>query len=238
MKHIIPLIFCIAVACSLPAQTRSPKRGVSFNFTNDADLKALQPGTSWFYNWGTTPNNVVDTYNNVYEYEFCPMAWNGNWNSDAIRTYVKAHPDCKYILAFNEPNFKNQANLTPRQAADRWPDLKALAQELGLKIISPACNYSPDTYGTPKAWFDEFFQYVDINDVDGIALHSYMGWASATKSYVQQYIGYYHKPIWLTEFCAWDNFTQNQGGTALQQRKEMIDMLDFLETEPMVARYA
>jgi len=238
MKHIISIILCISVACSLSAQTRSPKRGVSFNFTNDADLKALQPGTSWFYNWGTTPNNVTNTYNSVYGYEFCPMAWNGNWNSDAIRTYVKAHPDCKYILAFNEPNFNSQANMTPRQAADRWPALKALAQELGLKIISPACNYSPDAYGTPKKWFDEFFQYVDINDVDGIAIHSYMGWASATIGYVQEYIGYYHKPIWLTEFCAWDNFTQNQGGTALQQRKAMIDMIDFLENEPMVARYA
>ncbi|MCL1943473.1 MAG: glycosyl hydrolase [Candidatus Azobacteroides sp.] len=241
MKNKGIIIICLLLGSSLflQAQTRSPKRGVSFNFTNDADLEALRPGTSWFYNWGPTPNNVVDTYNSVYGYEFCPMAWNGNWNSDAIRNYVKAHPDCKYILAFNEPNFSDQANMTPRQAADSWPALKALALELGLKIISPACNYSGwSQYSTPAKWFDEFFQYVDINDVDGIAIHSYMGWAVATTGYVKEYIDRYNKPLWLTEFCAWDNFTQNQGGTALQQRKEMIDMLDYLETEPMVARYA
>jgi len=239
MKHLISIILCIAVVCALPAQTRSPKRGVSFNFTNDADLKALQPGTTWFYNWGTTPNNVTNTYNSVYGYEFCPMACGGSWDSNAIRNYVKAHPDCKYILAFNEPNFQDQANLTPRQAADRWPALKALAQELGLKIISPACNYSGwAAYGTPQKWFDEFFQYVDINDVDGIAIHSYMGWAASTAGYVEQYYQLYKKPIWLTEVCQWDNFTQNQGGTALVQRREMVDLIDALEQNDHCARYA
>jgi len=236
---VIATIFCLFVVCALPAQTRSPKRGVSFNFTNDADLKALQPGTSWFYNWGPTPNNVTNTYNSVYGYEFCPMAWNGSWNSDAIRNYVQAHPDCQYILAFNEPNFTDQANMTPRQAADKWPALKALAQELGLKIISPACNYSGwAQYSTPKKWFDEFFQYVDINDVDGIAIHSYMGWAIATAGYVEEYYQYYKKPVWLTEVCQWDNFTSNQGGTALVQRREMIDLVDSLERTDHCARYA
>lgn len=224
---------------SLHSQTRSPKRGVSFNFTNEADLSALQYGTSWFYNWGTTPNNVTTTYHDVYGYEFCPMIWGGSWDENVIRNYVNAHPDCKYLLAWNEPNFRDQANLTPRQAADLWPSVKALAQELNLKIISPACNYSSWTeYGSPDLWLDEFFSYVDINDVDGIALHSYMGWASATEWYMSQYIQKYNKPIWLTEFCAWDNFWENGGGTALVQRREMIDLLEYLETEPMIARYA
>lgn len=239
IHKILLLLACCIFVNTLQSQTRSPKRGVSFNFTNDADLKALQPGTSWFYNWGETPGNVTATYHSVYGYEFCPMTWNGGWNSAAIRNYVKANPDCKYLLAFNEPNFKEQANLTPRQAADRWPELMALAKELNLKVISPACNYSAwAQYGTPAKWFDEFFQYVDIDDVDGIAIHSYMGWASATAGYVKEYIEKYNKPVWLTEFCAWDNFQQNQGGTALVQRREMIDLLEYLETEPMVARYA
>ena len=241
MKKKVFVLAIVAIFCvyNLQAQTRSPKRGVSFNFTNEADLQALQFGTSWFYNWGTSPNNVTSTYYSKYGYEFCPMTWNGNWNSSAIRTYVKANPDCKYILAFNEPNFQNQANLTPAQAAARWPDLKALAQELNLKIISPACNYSGwADWGTPKKWFDAFFQLVPLSDVEGIAIHSYMGWASATAGYVEEYYGYYKKPIWLTEFCHWDNFTQNNGGTALVQRKEMIDLLNDLELNDHCARYA
>lgn len=244
MKNTVYKIITLSVGLCLflvtaQAQTRSPKRGVSFNFTNDADMGALQPGTSWFYNWGTTPNSVTNTYNRVYGYEFCPMTWNGNWDSNAIRNYVKANPDCKYLLAFNEPNFRDQANLTPTQAAARWPDLMALANELGLKVISPACNYSSwSEYSSPEKWLNEFFQYVDIDDVEGIAIHSYMGWASATQWYVGEYIKKYNKPVWLTEFCAWDDFTNNQGGTALVQRREMIDLLEYLETEPMVGRYA
>ena len=237
--RIVALSVCCCLFFNVQAQTRSPKRGVSFNFTNNADLEALQAGTSWFYNWGTSPNQVTDTYHRVYGYEFCPMAWNGNWNSSAIRDYVIANPDCKYLLAFNEPNFREQANLTPRQAADRWPELMALARELGLKVISPACNYSAWTeYSSPEKWLDEFFSYVDIDDIDGLAIHSYMGWASATKWYVSTYIEKYKKPIWLTEFCAWDDFSSNNGGTALVQRREMIDLLEYLETEPMVAKYA
>jgi len=236
MKKILFLILCISVVCSLPAQTRSPKRGVSFDFNNNADLGALQPGTSWFYNWGTAPNaGIVNSYNSVYGYEFCPMAWNGGYDSSAIRTYVQAHPECKYILAFNEPNLTDQAYMTPQQAAAAWPALKALARELNLKIISPACNYSGwAQYGSPQLWFDAFFQLVDINDVDGIAIHSYMGGASATLGYVEQYYQLYKKPIWLTEFCEWDNFT----GNALQQRQGMIDMIDSLERTPHCARYA
>lgn len=238
---ILIISFVLPFASGISAQTRSAKRGVSFNFTNDADLAALQTGTSWFYNWGPAPNNVTNSYNSIYGYEFCPMAWNGGYNADAIRTYVQAHPDCRYILAFNEPNFTDQANMTPQQAAAAWPALKALAQELNLQIISPACNYSSWTqYSAPYKWLDEFFAQpgVSIDDVAGIAIHSYMGWAVATNGYVQEYIDRYNKPLWLTEFCAWDNFQTNNGGTALQQRKEMIDMIDFLEQNPMVARYA
>jgi len=244
MKRIFYILLSITIASALTAQTRSPKRGVSVgsDFNDDADLKALQPGTSWFYNWGTSPgSNILNTYNSVYGYEFCPMTWNGNYNASQIRTYVQAHPECKYILAFNEPNFTSQANMTPAQAAAVWPALKALAAELNLQIISPACNYSSWTqYSAPYKWLDEFFAQpgVSINDVAGIAIHSYMGWAVATNGYVQEYINRYNKPLWLTEFCAWDNFTTNNGGTALQQRREMIDMLDFLEQNPMVARYA
>jgi hypothetical protein len=66
-----------------------------------------------------------------------------------------------------------------------------------------------------------------------------MGWSSALIGYVKEYIGYYNKPIWLTEFCSWDD----RSGTAadpmkLIQKEYLVDTFDFLETEPMVARYA
>jgi hypothetical protein len=109
-----------------------------------------------------------------------------------------------------------------------------------LKVISPALNYSSWTeWNSPKKWLDAFFQSVPVEEIDGIALHCYMGWSEALINYVQEYIQYYHKPIWLTEFCAWDN----RDGTPDEamkkiQREYLVDAFDFLETEPMVARYA
>ncbi|MBQ8055737.1 MAG: discoidin domain-containing protein, partial [Paludibacteraceae bacterium] len=232
------LTFCgLMCALFLSAQTLSPKRGVSFNYTNEADLKAMS-GTSWFYNWGPTPNNVGNIISS-YHHEFCPMIWSGDGDANAIRNYVKSHPECKYLLWLNEPNFKEQAYMTPQQAAAKFPAAKALCQELGLKMISPACNYSAwAEYNTPAKWYDEFFKLVDKSNFAGLAIHSYMGWATATANYVEEYYQRYGLPIWLTEFCHWDDFTSNNGGTKEQQLKEMIDAVELLETNPHVARYA
>ena len=236
------LLLSIGIGCMLTieAQTKSWKRGACMSNVRDADFEALQPGLTWFYDWGNIPSSIGISASDARNIEYCPMRWGDSWNPDAIRNYVNIHPNCKYLLTFNEPNFKDQANLTPQQAAARWPEIKALANELNLKIISPGVNYSPWTeWGTPKKWLDAFFELVPIDDVDGIALHCYMGWSSALTGYVKEYINYYNKPIWLTEFCAWDD----RWGTPTEemkkiQREYLVDTFDFLETEPMVARYA
>ena len=36
----------------------------------------------------------------------------------------------KHLLAFNEPNFYSQSNLTPMQAAKLWPTIEAIAKEV------------------------------------------------------------------------------------------------------------
>ena len=71
---------------------------------------------------------------------------------DRIRTYKATHPQCEYLLAFNEPNLTDQCNYTPQQAAVQWPRLKELADELGMKLVSPAMNY-----GTLGGYSDPVF---------------------------------------------------------------------------------
>ena len=236
------LLISIALGCifTLEAQTKSRKRGACMSDVRDADFEALQPGLTWFYDWGNTPSATGISASDARNIEYCPMRWGAGWNPAAIRNYVKTHPNCKYLLTFNEPNFKDQANLTPQQAAAYWPEIKALADELNLKIIAPALNYSPwAEWGTPQKWLDAFFELVPPDDIDGIALHCYMGWSSSLISYVREYINYYNKPIWLTEFCAWDDRSGTPAAEMQKiQREYLVDTFDFLETEPMVARYA
>ncbi|OGX91017.1 hypothetical protein BEN49_21420 [Hymenobacter coccineus] len=57
------------------AQTKSPKRGVAYDFTSAADLQALAPGLSWWYGWAPIPKAAVaNTYQGLGS-EFVPMQW-------------------------------------------------------------------------------------------------------------------------------------------------------------------
>ncbi|MDR2805946.1 MAG: carbohydrate-binding protein [Dysgonamonadaceae bacterium] len=240
MRKILLYLLCAGCCCAANAQTKSGKRGACMSNLREADFDALHTGMSWFYDWGNSPGNMGAYVSDKYNIEYCPMRWGNDWNPNLIRNYVQDHPNCKYLLTFNEPNFKSQSNLTPQQAAALWPEIRALADEMGLKVISPALNYSGWTeWGTPKKWLDAFFQLVPMDEVDGIALHCYMGWSEALIGYVQEYIRYYNKPIWLTEFCAWDDRSGTPDAAMKKiQREYLVDAFDFLETEPMVARYA
>ncbi|GHT34380.1 hypothetical protein FACS189434_10460 [Bacteroidia bacterium] len=214
-------------------QSRSEKKGVGFAFQVVEDVDALGSAISWSYNWGISQSETYDASFAEYNLDYFPMAWNGV-NETTLRNYIANHPKCKYILAFNEPNLTDQANMTPSQAAEKWPQLKAIAKELGLKIISPAMNNGTLAgYADPIKWLDEFFNLVPISDVDGIAIHCYMPAAAATKAFIERFKKY-DKPIWLTEFCAWDG---NQV-TRASQMKYMSDIINYMEAEPAVERYA
>jgi len=132
MKKITILFAAALIAGSAMA---SEKRGISENqFTYACQMKALTPRCKWYYNWGQTPTKgFEDQVADFTELEFVPMAWNG-FNEATIRDYVKSHPQCKYILGYNEPNFKAQSNKTPQQAASEWPALQALVVALGAGL--------------------------------------------------------------------------------------------------------
>ena len=219
-------------------QKKSPKRGVSFNFGQlpDNDIPLLGPACSWSYNWGSSTSNQAFQLFEQYDMDFCPMAWNANWNENTFRQFKQLHPECEYILAYNEPNLTDQANMIPSKAAEDWPRLVAIAKELNMKLIAPAMNYGTlQGYHDPWKWYDEFFSQpgVSWDDVDGIALHCYMGSAQAMKGFVDGFKKY-GKPIWLTEFCNW----ANNNISAEAQMKYLVEALNLLEADDAVFRYA
>lgn len=215
-------------------QKRSEKRGVSYNFQIMDDVELLGGGVSWFYNWANDISTDLDQKTTAKNIAFFPMTWNGNFSKDKIRAYKAKHPSCQYLLAYNEPNLTDQANMTPQQAAAIFNEVKSLADELNMKIISPAMNYGTLAgYSDPIKWLDEFFQLVPLSYFDGIALHCYMAVPAAFKSYVERFKKY-GKPIWMTEFCAWEPSITN----ANQQMRYMCDVLNYMEANPNVVRYA
>lgn len=222
------------------AQKRSEKRGISQNgFTYPEEITALSPGISWYYNWGTTPSKIEEkVVGPGTSIDFVPMAWNGNFDEQKLREYLDSHPGVKYLLGFNEPNFKKQANMTPAQAVEIWPKLEKIASDFNLEIVGPALNYSPDApYKDPVTWYDEFFKLAPNARVDYLALHCYMITSDALINFVNKIANRYNKKIWLTEFCAWDNLTYDQTARTIQ-RDEMVRKVEALELNSAVAKYS
>jgi hypothetical protein len=247
---LFPIIFSI-LSLSVFSQKRSEKRGVSYEIPYIEDLPVLSKGVSWFYNWGVTPgNSAVAAISDEYM-DYVPMTWNNGYNRTNLRNYLTTHPKVKYILGFNEPNFTAQANMTPTQAAAAWPELEAIANEFNLKIVGPAVNYAPGgsgsvtengvNYTDPWKYYDAFFAACTNCRVDYVAVHSYMNDPSAVVWYVNQFISKYNKPVWLTEFCAWEYkapMTTSKTEGYAYQKDGMIRKIEQLELNPMVAKYA
>ncbi|MGI4737670.1 MAG: glycosyl hydrolase [Janthinobacterium lividum] len=227
------------------AQTKSPKRGLAYDIKSVADLNVLAPGLTWWYNWGPAPAAAVASTYPGLGLEFVPMQWNKDLDGGTVtadKLAAKVPAGAKYLLGFNEPNFRLQANLTPTQAAALWPVLQDVAQRKNLKLVSPALNYCGDcvaengvTYYSPTQYLDAFFAACPSCQVDYIAVHTYV----CEERYLRDKIAElkkYNKPIWLTEFSCGD--MDHSQITLNLQKKYLTDAVNYLENEPAVFRYS
>lgn len=215
---------------------RSAKRGICYNSFSTSDLSLMCPAISWAYNWGKTTSETQAQAFDAAGIDYCPMVWSGHPDLNAMKRFVEAHPNTQYLLAFNEPNLRDQANMTPYQAAQLWPEVVDAARQLNLKLVSPAMNYGTLAgYSDPCKWLDEFFSQpgVSIDDIDAISIHCYMSSVGGLRNFVEKFRRY-NKPVWLTEFCAWDPAPSN----AEKQCDYMCQALNYLEQEPLVQRYS
>ena len=236
-KTAISLALAGVMALGFTADAKSVKRGVCHNnFGFIEQMQIMEPGISWYYSWGTVPQAETDycSYNDV---EFVPMIW-GRYQTNEesyqkVRDWCREHPETKYLLGFNEPNFGDQANMTPQEAAELWPQVVALAKECGLKLVAPALNFSAGTYASPTKWMDEFVAIVGLDSFDYTAIHSYGGY-SITCQLAEDFHNRYGKDVWLTEFCDWSSENVSQSA----QVSFMQPMIGWLETTPWIFRYA
>lgn len=214
-------------------QQKSPKRGVSFNWTLDSDFDNLGPVVSWSYNWGNSHADQLDGKYDEYGIQYVPMCWNASYSAATVSNSLDKQSGQKYLLGFNEPNLKDQCNMTPSQAAEKWGDVVELAKENNAKLISPAMNWGTLAgWANGVSWLEKFFELVDPDDVHGIAVHIYMGSAQSALGDLERYKKF-GKPLWLTEFCAWEGTSSSAA-----QCDFMSQMLNALEQDPDLERYA
>lgn len=227
-------ISIIALLFPITLFAKSDKRGVGENlFQYWAQLEALQPGLTWYYNWSDEEKSNVEGQDFL---EYVPMTWGGNFNAEKIRQYCSNHPEVKYLLGFNEPNFKSQSNLSPEVAAAAWPEVQALAREFNLELVAPALNYSPDApYNDPIKWMDEFVALVGPDAFDYTAIHAYGGFGVMSEL-ATNFHDKYGKPVWVTEFCFWPG--ESGGVSVTSQINMMVQSLEWLEKTEWIHRYA
>ncbi|MBI9039927.1 glycosyl hydrolase [Lutibacter sp.] len=239
-KKVLYAIVLLFICSQNYAQNKSYKRGVAYGYHSVNDMQKVSENISWWYNWGAQPDNAIrSTYQN-YNVDFTPMAWNGTGIS-AVNNWVNQDSKVKYILGFNEPNFKDQANMTPSQAATAWPAFQSIAKSHNLKTVGPAVNYCGNcvsengtTYTNAFKYLDDFFAACTDCEVDYIALHWY-GSGNSIVGYIND-ARKYNKPIWVTEFASWDY--SNPVQSVEEQKKYLAGTVNFLERDPDVYRYS
>ncbi|XP_060577838.1 uncharacterized protein LOC132734956 [Ruditapes philippinarum] len=200
----------------------SNKKGISLwpdQYSCD-DFKALN-NMSWWYDWHSdlafwnkkVPANCSPMPQHI------PMIWTySNHSTINIPQYAQ------FILGFNEPDHKDQANLSPRTAANAWREVEKHSR--GLPLVSPA----------PAAqnfhWLDEFFSLCHGCRVDYIGAHAYSCSANHVMSYLHKLYQRYQKKIWLTEFACPQSWNEKQ------QLHLMETLLPRLEAAHYVFRYS
>ena len=242
MKKIVLISVLLVCGFAIYSQTKSYKRGVAYGYHSANDMKNFSPDISWWYNWYSQPDVAIRTTYQKYSVDFTPMAWNATGIS-GVGGYCDKDTTINYLLGFNEPNFKEQANMTPTQAAKAWPALQKIAQKHDLKIVGPAVNYCSKEgsvfengtyYTNPFKYLDDFFALCDTCQIDYIGLHWY-GAGNSIMNYVND-ARKYKKPFWVTEFASWDYSSPVQNES--EQIKYLAGTTNFLERDPDVYRYS
>ncbi|RDW82447.1 hypothetical protein BP6252_03559 [Coleophoma cylindrospora] len=219
-------------SASASATASSPpgprKRGLPYN---DATLTNSFGGPnsqiSWGYNWGQTPGAGFPA-----KYEYVPLLWSNA--SDLTSTWfanvnAAIAAGTTHILAFNEPDYSGQANMSPLAAAQaymKWMQPFAGKVKLGAPVVTNG--------GPPMGveWLKEFMALCPACTIDFVPLHWYDGAFNYAyfRYYIENFYAQIRKPIWITEFNGYGD-----DATVISFLKKVMPWLDSLS---YVERYA
>jgi hypothetical protein len=237
-RHFLKLAAAAALAAQVNGLSQttvairgSAKKGIGLS-TRDAHwrnkLNTLR--AQWLYTWGSRK-----PYGIPAGVEFVPMVW-GYRDASHLATELTI---CKQsggpaILAFNEPDGKDQANLSVETVLEAWPQLMAANVKLG----SPAC-VQPD-----GEWMRKFMERAEKLKyrVDFVCIHSYAGPnTGALVKRLTKVHEMFGRPLWITEFAVgdWNAKTLKENGNSRESvlafMKECLPALDELS---FLERYA
>lgn len=193
---------------------------------------------NWYTNWRSEPL-WSSNGKGLADARFVPMIFG---KADVTASNINALKDAKsgHLLTFNEPDNKDQADLSVKEALKLWPRL----MKTGLEIGSPACT-TTETLGK-DSWLGKFMNQVDKKgyDVDFVSVHYYSDNPSIAefKKFLIDVHKAYDKPVWVTEWALvdWENqdrFSAKKLATFAEAATRMMDQLNFVERHAWFGAY-
>ena len=235
------------------------KKGLALGGDMSDKISLSKLNCSWYYNWSTTAfNNSIDE-----GVAHVPMMWGGDdENKESIKNMTSTS---NYILGFNEPDIKSQANMMFFEAANVWNEC---ISPLKMRKVSPA----PAAPGGNSRWLNEFMKgdyicknpwdgswglysdYEDDNtktwvegvkDVDAVVLHYYRNTIDlkGLLTAVETLWNNYHKPIWITEMSIFgikgldSDYSYEIPEKRAEMAKYVEGIVENLDKIPYVERY-
>lgn len=199
------------------------------------DLSLMNAQGDHLHNGGFETSNADPTANLTSQY--VPMKWGADaagWidTADLVGTPV--------ILGFNEPDMRQQSDMTVDEAITLWPDLMATGARLG----SPATT-TGQTLGD-ASWLGRFMAQAASDDlrVDFISVHYYKSSqnVAAFENFLKKVHDAYNLPIWVTEWALvnWkdlNRFSFAETAQFFHDATVMLDGLDFVEKHAWFGLY-
>lgn len=199
----------ISLACGYEDMARMAREVVTLRVT-------------WLWNWGVSPPVFpgVESIPNLWDASFIgqPLGGNSQW-----------------LLGFNEPDGRDQANMTPEVAAVAWRQIEQTYPD--RKLTSPQVLH-------PGNWLEQWYaayvaRYGQPPRIDALAIHTYYGnsaeaYIARTQEFVALARAWGVPEVWVTEWTLAPGLNRSQNDTA----DEMCTFVTWLEQEPMVTRYA
>ncbi|KAJ9653421.1 hypothetical protein H2201_009146, partial [Coniosporium apollinis] len=188
-----------AAASTSPTARAAPaggKRGLAYNKAALCAPFVSSSAITWAYNWAQTSDGLNP------KFSFVPMLW--GTNSMFTGSWAKIAGDFiagggKELLAFNEPDRAEQANMSPAAAAAAYmTHMQPFAGR--ARLGSPAVTNGGGSMGLN--WLTSFMSACSSCQVDFVAVH----WYDSVNNveYFKKHVTNAHtktgKPVWLTEF--------------------------------------
>ncbi|MCH2176741.1 MAG: glycoside hydrolase family protein [Lentisphaeria bacterium] len=222
---------------------RSSKRGICINKMSESEAKDLAKGCSWYYNWYFKSDFEYESV----DMEFYPMVWGGDAKYlEGFTKYLQEGNKPQFVLAINEPNLKEQANMTPEATAKVFKKIDELAKEYNFEVVGPHMALGSGGDASIKAYdplqkkdvvytymipyMDAFYYYVGgVENMRAVAVHTY-----GNIHEVKWLIGmlekkYPGKPIWVTEFAWWAAKTPGESYTYMKEAVELFEKSESVE---------